>query len=213
MLKLPEWITAIGTIGTAGGVLFLWKQLNLMRKEIDADHDRSRRENSINYLFEWSKGLLRSSSLARRLVEELNDDQTKALADEHELTIDKKYKDLVLGVLSVVPKDGLNESDRGIILYRSQVADIRWQVVRYLNILESVFVAARHGVANREILVEQFNYLYDKGKRHYVLKKFREVLGGAEAYPALDELETSLREKHTPTEGLKPIRTSASRQH
>src|SRR5438445_13850692 len=103
MHRLPEWITAIGAIVTAGGVLFLWKQLNLMRIQIDADHDRSRRENSINYLFEWSKGLLRSSSLARRLVEELNADQTRALADEDELTIDKKHKDLVLGVLSSVP--------------------------------------------------------------------------------------------------------------
>jgi hypothetical protein len=210
MEKLPEWVTAIGTVVTAGGVLFLWKQLKLMQKQVTDDHDRSRRENSINYLFEWSKGLLRSSSLARRLVEELNADQTRALADEDDLTIDKKYKDMVLGVLSVVPTGGLKETSHGIVLDRSQVADIRWQVVRYLNILESVFVAARHGVANREILVEQFDYLYDKGKRHYVLKEFRKVMGGAEAYPALDELEKYLSEKHKPKEGLKPIGMPAS---
>jgi hypothetical protein len=208
MDKLPEWITAIGTLVTAGGVLFLRKQLELMRIQIDADHERSRRENSINYLFEWSNGLLRSSSLARRLAEELNDDQTKALAKEEPLTLNKKHKDLVLGVLSAVPKSGLEETPHGIVLDKSQVADIRWQLVRYLNILESIFVAARHGVASKEILIEQFHYLYDKKEGHYVLKKFREAMGGAEAYPALDDLERELSERHKPIPGQDRITTS-----
>jgi Leukotriene A4 hydrolase, C-terminal len=121
MHSLPEWITAIGTLLTAGGILFLRKQLQLMKLQIEADHERSRRENSINYLFEWSKGLLRSSSLARRLVEELNEEQTKALANEEEFRIDKKHKDLILGVLSVAPNTGLNEKAHEIVLNKSQV--------------------------------------------------------------------------------------------
>jgi len=68
---MPEWITAVGTAVTAAGVLLLWKQIQMLWIQIRADHERSRRENSISYLFEWSKGLVQSGSLARRLAETL----------------------------------------------------------------------------------------------------------------------------------------------
>ena len=210
MDKLPEWLTAVGTLVTAGGVLFLWKQLKLMQVQVAADHERSQRENSINYLFEWSKGLQRSSSLARRFVEELDDQQTKALAKEEEFTLSKAHKDLVLGVLSTVPPPTLKETAHGIHLDKSQVAEIRWQVVRYMNILESIFVAARHKVANKEILVEQFDFLFNPKEGHYFLKNFREAMGGAKAYPALSELEEELRARHNKRiAGLPEIRTTA----
>jgi hypothetical protein len=208
MDKLPEWVTAIGTVATAGGVLFLWKQLKLMRIQVTADHERSRRENSINYLFEWTKGLLRSSSLARRLVEVLDERQTKALVREEELTLSKFHKDLVLGVLSAVPPPTLKETADEIHLDKRQVAEIRWQVVRYMNILESIFVAARHKVADKNILVEQFDFLFNPEEGHYFLKKFREAMGGAKAYPALSELEEELKARHDKrTAGLPEIET------
>jgi hypothetical protein len=220
MHRLPEWITAIGTIVTAGGVLLLrkqidllWKQLELMGIQVKADHERSQRENSINYLFEWSKGLLRSSSLARRLAEELDPKQTKALAKEEELALDKAHKELVMGVLTPGPHYVLKETAHEIVLDKSQVADIRWQLVRYLNNLESIFVAARHGVANEEILIEQFDYLYDERQGHHILQNLREALGGAKAYPALHELEKKLTAKHGPAAPLGTIQTSLPKSH
>jgi hypothetical protein len=82
-----------------------------------------------------------------------------------------------------------------------------------LNILESLFVAARHGVADSDILEEQFDYLYDKGKGYYVMKKFRDAMGGEKSYPALDELERKLKERHPPKPGLPQIGTSLPRPH
>src|ERR1700722_3443789 len=207
MDKLPEWLTALAALVTAAGVFFLWKQLRLMQIQVAADHERSRRENSINYLFECAKGLLRPSSLARRLVEVLDDRQTIALVHEEELTLAKTHKDLVLGALPSTPHPILKETADEIHLDKSQVAEIRWQVVRYINILESIFVAARHEVADKQILIERFGFLFNPEKGYYFMKKFRDAMG-AKSYPALSDLEEELKARHEgKTKGLAPIRT------
>jgi hypothetical protein len=213
-----EWTTAIGTVVvalgtlvTAGGVIFLWKQIGLLReqgdlltKQITADHDRSRRENAINYLFEWSRGLLQANSLARKLVEGLNETQTLDLAKEKPLRLGTEKRDLVSGVLSKIPEGGLKEQGGEILLGEREVSDIRWQVVRYLNNLESIFAAARHNVADRGILIEQFGFLVSPREGHHLLRKFRDALGGAEAYPGLHELEEELERKYKAREEGKP---------
>jgi len=86
-----------------------------------------------------------------------------------------------------------------------EVADIRWQLVRYLNLLESIFVAGRHNVADMDILIEQFGYLVSPREGHHLLKKFREAIG-ADSYPALSELEKILEERRSkPGAGKGPI--------
>jgi hypothetical protein len=191
-----EWVTAVGTVFTAGGVVFLWKQLDLLRKQVVADHERSRRENSINYLFEWSKGLLQGTALAHKLVESLDEEHTRDLVAERPLKLPVAQKSRLLAVLSKIPQGGLPEKDGQIILGESEVSELRWQVVRYLNILESIFAAARHNIADKEILIEQFGYLVSPKEGHHLLKKFREALG-KEGYPALNQLEEDLERQHT----------------
>jgi hypothetical protein len=201
--RLPEWVTAIATAITATGVLTLRKQILMLRQQMTADHERSRRENAINYLFEWSRGLSQVSSLARRLAESLNDDQTRNLAGERPMRLSIDKRNLVLGCLSHVPEGGLKESNNEILLDEREVAEIRWQLVRYLNILESIFVAARHNVADKDILLEQFGYLVSSRQGHHLLKRFRDAVGG-ESYPALSELEKTLEERHSRSQPGKP---------
>src|SRR5207244_3296952 len=73
-----EWVTAIGTlvtatatVGTAVGVLFLWQQTSILRQQARDDHDRSRRESAISLLNDWTAGLRRENSAARRFAETL----------------------------------------------------------------------------------------------------------------------------------------------
>ncbi len=195
MSDVTEWVTAIGTAVTAGGVVLLWKQLDLLRKQVIADHERSRRENAINYVFEWSTGVLRGGSLARRLAENLDEQGTRDLVNERPLKFPADKKGHLLGVLSKVPEGGLQEKDGQILLGESEVSEIRWQLVRYLNILESIFAAARHNIADKEILIEQFGFLVSPREGHHLLKRFREALG-TEGYPSLSELEKELEKLH-----------------
>jgi hypothetical protein len=204
---------------TALGVVFLWKQMGLLQeqgkllteqlrllkdqqelltRQVIADHDRSRRENAINYLFEWSRGLLRANSLARKLVEGLSEKQTVDLVDEKPLRLSIEHEELVLGVLSQIPEKGLKKEGQDILLSKREVSDIRWQVVRYLNTLESIFAAARYKVADRDILIDQFGFLVSPEKGYHLLRKVREALGGAKAYPGLHELEEELEQRRKP---------------
>jgi len=186
MNKLPEWITAIATVVGAGSVLLLWWQIR-------ADHERSRRETAISFLFEWATGLLRSASLARKLAETLTEQEAKDLADEKPLTLPKDKENIVLGCLAKPPEGGLKEENGRILLGVREVSEIRWQVVRYLNLLEILFSASRHNVADKGIVAEQFSYLAEKG--NHLLRPFRDALGGETAYPAIASFEEDLKQQ------------------
>ncbi len=179
-------------------------QAYLLTKQIVADHERSRRENAIHYLFEWNRGLLQANSLARRLAEGLTDDQTRNLVNEKPLRLNANKKSLLLGVLSNVPPEGLQESNGEILLGEKEVSDIRWHLVRYLNNLESIFTAVRHNVADKQIMVEQFEYLVSPQEGYHLLKKFRDALG-PRGFPALGELEQELAERHKAPVGRGPV--------
>lgn len=205
MDKLPEWITAIGTLGTAFGVWLLWKQTSLAQQTLKDDHERSRRETAINYLFEWSRGLLQTASLARKLAESLNKEQAIALAKEKPFRLPADKKGWVLACLTKPPAGGLKEDHGEILLEEAQVAEIRWQVVRYLNLLESVLAGFHHNVADRDIMKEEFGYLVSSEEGFHALREVRNALG-PKGYPAIADLEKTLeQQREAAKNGKAPI--------
>jgi hypothetical protein len=129
-------VTAIATIATAFGVLFVWKQ-------IVCDHDRSRRENAVDLLSEWTTGLQESSTLVRKFVEELNEDQCKKLAAQATFDVPSDKRDILVACLSGVTEEAsVKPSASGkITLTEKESAHIRWLVTTYLNRLECVLTA------------------------------------------------------------------------
>ena len=93
MNPTPEWITAIATAVSSGAIILLWfqtsllkeqgrtalAQLDLLKQEITADHERSRRQNAIALLQHWTVQLNRELSSARKLVERLDAAQCRDL--------------------------------------------------------------------------------------------------------------------------------------
>ena len=78
---------------------------------------------------------------------------------------------------------------------------LRWEIITYLNILESVFIAYRHNVADKKIIKEQFRYLVNPTENHFVLEEFRKA-SGEENYPGIrDFAKELLKEKSETTEG------------
>jgi hypothetical protein len=211
---VAEWITAIctavialGTLVTAAGVVFLWQQARLLKAQLvsaHADQVRLRRQTAIGYLFEWSRGLQQGWSLARRLAEKLDDVQSQALADEKPLTLSNQLKPLVIGVLPEIP-DTVRNATADIALGEREVSAIRWQLIRYLNSLEILFTAARHDIADHDILLEQFDYLVSPKEGRYFLEKFREAVG-RDGYPSVDWAQTKLMAK------LRALRTQGEQR-
>lgn len=194
MGKVAEWITAIATAITSAGLFLLWYQ-------VKADHERSRRENAIKYLFEWSSGLTQRNTLARKIAENLNETEARDLVNYKPLKLPLDKENWLLGCLPNVSASGLKKNGGHIELNEAQVAEIRWQVVHYLNLLESVFAAARHNVADWDMLIEQFGYLVSEKEGYKVLGNVRAALGGDDAYPAIAEMQRRIVEKRQPKAG------------
>jgi hypothetical protein len=190
-----SWVSAISEVVIAVGLgLTFW--------QFRADHARSRRERAVALVGEWAQCVLQRASSARKFTERLTNEQTLALWNQESFKIDEKLFGLVDSALERTapsPVGGL------ITLSEEQSAEIRWQVVSYLNKLEVVLAAWRHNVADREMLAEQFHFLVSPKENQYILERFREVSGQANTYPSIADFVHFLRTKQLPERGKKKI--------
>lgn len=80
----------------------------------------------------------------------------------------------------------LEVKDNTIKLNEGLSSILRWDAISYLNQLEAVLCAWRNNVADRVIIEEEFDYLYDLQKGHSILERFR-IATGIDSYPAIKE--------------------------
>jgi hypothetical protein len=182
--------TIIGSIAIIGvGV-----QISIASKQLKADHERSRREKSVELLLVWAKNLKDNSSLARKIVESLNEEQSRNLFNLEETRIPEKYKEPLEKIL--VDTTGNIKVDSGyIVLTGERVSNLRWLVMTYLNILESILVAWQYSIVDRDIIEHQFSYLFSPEQGHSALKNFRIAAGGEKTFPAIEIFSNHLEEK------------------
>ncbi len=79
------------------------------------------------------------------------------------------------------------------MLHLAEVVVWRWEVVCYLNMLESILSAWHHGIADKKIIEEEFKYLIDPKDNHGLLPKFRKVAG--DSYPAITAFANHLQKE------------------
>lgn len=120
---MAEWITAIAAVVTAYTVFVAWRQFK-------ADHERSRRERSVELILEWAKSLNPKASSARKFAEALTKEQSVSLFKQEEIEIELKHKSLLEACLD---EETIEEKNNKIILTRKQVSKIRWEVISYLR--------------------------------------------------------------------------------
>lgn len=177
------WLTFTRDILAVIGIGLALYRIIIMRRTFFSDHDRSRRTKAVDLIQFWSGKLTKQSSIARKLVESFSEDQCKSLADQKEFQIPINKKDLIKEIITDIKID---KGQNDIKLNEAQSSVLRWEVVNYLNQLESVLAAWRHNVADREIIEEEFKYLYDPKQNHTVTEKFRNALG-TESYLGIKE--------------------------
>lgn len=176
-------IAAIVQAIAALGIAFqIWQS----QQETKADHERSRREKSVDLLMEWSKNLKEEGSLARKIIECLSEQQCQELFKQEEVKISKKHEVLLRRFFPDL-KSPINEKEETITINETQATSLRWHAITYLNSLEFTLVAWQYSIVDRDIIEKQFQYLFNSANANdEVLKHFRKAAGGAESFPAIE---------------------------
>ena len=159
------------------------------------DHERSRRQLSVELMQEWVRNLTQHSTAARKLVDTFSEEQAKKLYAQEPFNVDKKNVPLLDAAL----KDSLKCTGDSYKLTVEQSSSLRWEVINYLNALEVILSAWNNNIADREMLEEQFRDLVSPEKDVYLLKSFRKAAGGAATFPCIEEFVKHLGAAKTPS--------------
>ncbi|OTG70454.1 hypothetical protein B9T26_13765 [Acinetobacter sp. ANC 4169] len=165
--------------------------LAIAQKGLDADHERSRREKTVDILFEWDQRLKKEGALARRIVETFSAEQCRELHAQSPILVNAKLEPLLKQLFN----EGFKVENNIISLNEGHSSELRWYVITYLNALESVLVAWQYSIVDREIIEHQFSYLFKPCDGHEGLKHFRVAAGGEESYPAIEIFASHILEK------------------
>lgn len=190
-MTLSEW-SDLATIFASLAVIGIAIQVIYSRKQLKADHERSRREKTVDILFEWDQRLKKEGALARKIIETFSEEQCREVLAQQPLHVPKKLEHLITQLFC---NETFDSDDNKIILKEAHSAELRWYALTYLNALESVLVAWQYSIVDREIIEHQFSYLFKPSDGHEGLKHFRVAAGGEDSYPAIEIFACHIREK------------------
>lgn len=197
MTITPEWVSAVAASISAFGIFFVAVQIIHAYGQMKKDHERSRRELTIQLMKDWTLNLSHSSSAARKLTETFTLEQCKAVYDHKTIKIAKEKKEKVLSIVHDImdQNEQLKEENDSIVLDEKHVAHIKYLLITYLNTLETTLMAWKLSVADREIIEQEFSYLVKPEDGHEALAVFRQAVGGKNAYPAIHDFVDEIKKR------------------
>ena len=191
---VADWIAGIGSVATFLVILLAWRQLV-------ADHERSRRQNTVDILMEFSRTLSGKFSSAAHIVFLLGPPEVKNLYDNNPISIPESAKHYLESILeTAVPDERVKNNS--IALDSNETQKIRQEVSSYLNMLESVLSGWHLGVVDRPTIEREFSYLGATEKGQFLLQNYRDAAGGTNSFPAIqlfsDHLKTPKDQQREP---------------
>lgn len=178
------------------GLPLLIYRIWIMKNAFEQDHENMRNSKAVDLIKEWTKSLNSKSSTARKLVEMLDHQTCISLNKQEKIEIvdseqNKNY-------LKIIFEKDFEPNNSKIALDVDNSSKLRWEIITYLNTLESVFTAYRNNVADKTMLKEQFEYLVKPEENQFVLEAFRKAIG-KNSYPGIrdfvDELKNDKEKK------------------
>ena len=152
-LMIQAVASAITALAATVALASLW----LLAKERRSDHERSRRERAAEHVRFWATALTRRAAITKKFVECLDHSDTQALWKMESFSVKSELEPLLRGCLPAELEEGLKTlQDSRIQISQEVVAILRWEMVTYLNQLESILMGWRHNIADRNLLEEQF---------------------------------------------------------
>ncbi len=154
-----------------------------------------REKLAVELISKWATSLDISVSSTHKVVEHLGNTACDAIDEMRPLIIsrdhrpdDRKNEKL----LRISIGKTLNISNGQISLDEDSSAIMRWHITTYLNLLESIMVAWQRGLAQPEIIEEEFRFLHSESGNRFVLSVYRDQLiakRGFDPYPAIGDFE------------------------
>jgi hypothetical protein len=142
----------------------------------------------VDLIASWNEKSYQYSS-ARLFTECQSEDVQKKIAQRSSFTI--PADDYSRNLLKKITEDktfGDNASNM-ILVSDAYSAEIRQQVIAYLNALETIAIAINNKIADKKIMLKEFQYLFSNNK--LTLQYFRSVIQ-AGSYPEIEALEAEL---------------------
>ncbi len=214
---MTEWLVAVSSLISASAVIAIWwqarltrtiliqatKQNSILQETLTASAEQSRRDQAVNLLLQWSQLLTKKMSCARAVAEGLDREQAENIWRGKEARLPTKMENNVVANLQEIggrSAPGLTIGE-DISLTAESLIELRWNIVCYLNLLESVFLARRHNVADTKMIDEQFTHLVSSAEGKDVLRNIRIAMGGSTVLPGIEEFA---REKELEQNALPP---------
>ncbi len=158
-------------------------ELTQLRKQLNMNKETECCKMTIDLLLSWSQNLTSDMSRSRKIVEQFDIEQCKKLFDNELFEVKpKQYKYICRRIYK---RDPYFLSNRVIKLKPLEVNTLRDDVIKYLNLLESILAARQYGVADDELITKEFKYLVKPQSGECVLSVFREAMNDKNSYPAI----------------------------
>lgn len=195
----PETVTAVATSALALGVAVAWIQIR-------ADHDRSRRQNAIDYGAAWVRAQSRELTNAVRIASGLDQAVAQALfeypkilsyAKPNPIVIDEKLRPHLAAIF-----DDFATGSGPVELDDIKALELRRLLIAYLNELEIVLSAWRHNVVDAEMIEEQFRFVMGMG-HEFIAQEFFVVAGNSN-FEGISRFVTAMRKKAEAQRGKGP---------
>lgn len=196
-----EFLLVVGEFAIAW---VIYHEVGEARRQLKADHERSRRELTLTLMHQWNTSISAVTAVAEKIVKRLSDEQCRKLANFQSFGLAPEHRQLLENCLAdLLPKDPLTEHGGQIVLSINQVTRLRFLAVEYLNQTETVLMGWHMSVVDREVIENEFQFLFDDKIGDDALAKFRTAMGGKEAFPALHEFGKMIGERKQ-QEGAQP---------
>ncbi len=195
----PNWLTAVAAAVTAVSVFLLWNQ-------VKADHERSRRENSIEMMASWNDAIYRDSPslpFIIMLVKEFDEKQCFSLWRSEEIEVEIKHRKLLEKCAVTLDLESETSLDgKRIIMSEKLSSAMRPKISHYLNSVEILATAWRHHTVDRDIIEEEFVFIFSRSKNNFPFDVFRKITS---VYPSLDEILKAFDKKEGSRKNKEPI--------
>lgn len=82
-MELKDWCELAKALVTIGTLIFTAIQALLLRKQMKKEHEKRRRENTVDVMYNWCNSLEKNTSLAVDVAQQLSSPQCQSLYNKN----------------------------------------------------------------------------------------------------------------------------------
>ncbi len=164
---------------TAVASVFGCFSLVLLVLQVASEHDRSRREKALDVIRGWDDVLTVNTFRYVALLSKLGEDAVVDIYAGRSVRVSRDIARQCLPELAEQTQDD-------VLLSVERALEVRFTIITFLNSLESVALAYKHGVADRDVLAEAFQSFFAERKILQSCSRFMNLFG--KSWPSIADV-------------------------